>query len=552
MHWNMHQQAQPIQYVQYQPFFGAPLFQPQVYQPFPPMQPAYPQYQVNIPQNFPTIIVVPPAPPTRNIQQTKHKPKEVDPIEVREFYYSNNRSLRKTRERFGIGYGRITNIINMHDTSRSHMITTTEEDDFIVSCASKGFLTSKDIVRMVLDTFGHKISQDTVTRRLKKAGYSFLKPRVIQQLSDDQKIVRFNFAINMLENYDYMFPQLIFSDESRFCDSPDSHLSWRKKNDFREEVTIAKSKKQISVMVWGAIGLGFKSKLYFHSGAVRSQEYKKCLEETNIFEDADAKFGQGNYAFQQDGATCHTTEDVINYILRKARMLHGWPPNSPDLSPIEMVWAHMKYRQSFLPEAGSKSQLKEQIQRLWDEIPIETINRLVLSFKYRLEMVRDVGGKSISHLLTAKKHDVPIDYGQEGQKLERNIVSLMYQLSRENRRKWKKIASLIADQHELVVSPLIIRHKVLEIDHKIKDYELYHECYEREPSDFIQFVNPENLEYDFVRNASDDEEAANNQMRTHVRIQISRADAINELSVDPEYLPDNQDSDWELSTDNEE
>ena len=87
-------------------------------------------------------------------------------------------------------------------------------------------------------------------------------------------------------------------------------------------------------MVWGAIGLNFKSKLYLHSSAVRSQECKKCLEEKEIFEDGDAKFGRGNYVFQQDGATFHTTEDVIDFILDKARMLYGWPPNSPDLSPI--------------------------------------------------------------------------------------------------------------------------------------------------------------------------------------------------------------------------
>ena len=46
---------------------------------------------------------------------------------------------------------------------------------------------------MIFDTFGHKISHNTVTRRFKKAGYSFLKPRIIQQLNNDQKIVQFNF-----------------------------------------------------------------------------------------------------------------------------------------------------------------------------------------------------------------------------------------------------------------------------------------------------------------------------------------------------------------------
>ena len=45
---------------------------------------------------------------------------------------------------------------------------------------------------------------------------------------------------------------------------------------------------------------------------------------------------------QQDGATPHTTEKSFEFIEDKAKILYGWPPNSHDLSPIEMVWSIMK------------------------------------------------------------------------------------------------------------------------------------------------------------------------------------------------------------------
>ena len=66
-----------------------------------------------------------------------------------------------------------------------------------------------------------------------------------------------------------------------------------------------------------------------------------------------------------------------------------------------------------MPQPKNKEELISQIQQLWDEIPQESINKLILSFKYRLEMCRDVGGKTISHFLSAKKHAIPPEYKED-------------------------------------------------------------------------------------------------------------------------------------------
>ena len=141
----------------------------------------------------------------------------------------------------------------------------------------------------------------------------------------------------MLDTSEQIFPYIIFTDESRFCNSPDNYMCWRKKNDFTESATVQKAKKSLSLMVWGGIGYNFKSQLYFHNGAVRGQEYRECLKETNFFNQADEQFGKGGYIFQQDGATCHTREDIIQFINQQSRMLHGWPPNrgNTNLSPLK-------------------------------------------------------------------------------------------------------------------------------------------------------------------------------------------------------------------------
>ena len=545
---------QPAIFVEYRPFFGRPVQQQQIYNPFPPLQPAFPNYQY-FQTNPQQIIILPQNKPNEKTKVPKHI-KEIDKNQVKQFYFSNNKSLRKTREKFGIGYDRIKNIVNDIDTTRHYQITTPEEDHFIMTSAMKGFLTSSEIVKMVFATFGHKISHDTVTRRLHKYGFSFLKPRVVQHLTDDQKKVRYNFCLRMLDTSEQIFPYIIFTDESRFCNSPDNYMCWRKKNDFTESATVQKAKKSLSLMVWGGIGYNFKSQLYFHNGPVRGQEYRECLKETNFFNQADEQFGKGGYIFQQDGATCHTREDIIQFINQQSRMLHGWPPNSPDLSPIEMVWAYMKKKQCSLPQPKNKEELISQIQQLWDEIPQESINKLILSFKYRLEMCRDVGGKTISHFLSAKKHAIPPEYKEDNPPLieDENYIRI-YELSRTYKRKWKKISQMFFDEKNITISPLLIRHKVLEMEHKIKDYELYHDYYEKCPKDIEPIVNEENLEYDFRNHPidEDDSDVTAHQNHEHrIRINIPRESGEHESFLVPEYLEENDDSDWSLSTDGED
>ncbi len=70
-------------------------------------------------------------------------------------------------------------------------------------------------------------------------------------------------------------------------------------------------------MIWAAIGINYKSNLYFIDGSLNEQTYIKMLEEDNIFQQLKEK--QTEFIFQQDGATCHTTPGALNYLNKNAR-----------------------------------------------------------------------------------------------------------------------------------------------------------------------------------------------------------------------------------------
>jgi hypothetical protein len=70
-----------------------------------------------------------------------------------------------------------------------------------------------------------------------------------------------------------------------------------------------------------------------------------------------------------------------------------WPGNSPDLNPIENVWAHMKNK---LKEKAITSvpTLEKEILNLWvKETPTEYLKRLTDSMPERLRLVLEHKGE---------------------------------------------------------------------------------------------------------------------------------------------------------------
>jgi hypothetical protein len=70
-----------------------------------------------------------------------------------------------------------------------------------------------------------------------------------------------------------------------------------------------------------------------------------------------------------------------------------WPPFSPDLNLIEMVWNWMKnYLQANFPENMTLSELRIALREAWDAIPADFLHDLLKSMPERCRAVIEAGG----------------------------------------------------------------------------------------------------------------------------------------------------------------
>ena len=88
----------------------------------------------------------------------------------------------------------------------------------------------------------------------------------------------------------------------------------------------------------------------------------------------------------QDNAPCHKTNLIRNWMLENAVNAIPWPSCSPDLNPIEQVWAWMK-RQIQGRHFASKDDLWHALHSLWLQMSPDFIQRFVDSMPRRLKAV---------------------------------------------------------------------------------------------------------------------------------------------------------------------
>ena len=125
-----------------------------------------------------------------------------------------------------------------------------------------------------------------------------------------------------------------------------------------------------------------------------SKGYVELLKNNNIIEDIKSKFDENKIHFQQDGAPCHTASNTMKWLKNEINVIDDWPPNSPDLSPIENLWSILKLKVNDR-KIDDWNQIKEEYQKIDQNI----INNLIKSMINRFRLCIENEGHSIARFI---------------------------------------------------------------------------------------------------------------------------------------------------------
>ena len=167
--------------------------------------------------------------------------------------------------------------------------------------------------------------------------------------------------------------------------------------EFDDTCLFSRVQRRAGWMFWGCFSGTKKGPCLFWEKAWKSINSERYCEHTLSL--VERYMAVHPYLlFMQDNAKAHSSKYTKSWLQEHQIQTIIWPPNSPDLNPIEMVWNKMKqwiqekYGIEFdtIESLGKKMpypRLREIVQEAWNQITEEDLNGLVKSMKDRCQAV---------------------------------------------------------------------------------------------------------------------------------------------------------------------
>ena len=253
---------------------------------------------------------------------------------------------------------------------------------------------------------GFQVSRKTYYRILKRHGITNWLAKKRPLLEEDHAKARLTWAKG---HKDWSFDEwkhIFWSDES----TVERTWNYRKQWAFgkpsqrwdRDKIQPKNKGKDVSIMIWAMIwGVG-KSEIVraiydedSKGGGVTANTYIQLLEENLL------AYYEPGYIFMQDNAPSHKAQKTKDWFAYHGIEVTEWPPNSPDLNPIEHCWNWIKdwIDQNrpdlhLLPRNNTTTldALFQAIEEAWDAMPDSYIESLIRSMDTRVNAVIEAEG----------------------------------------------------------------------------------------------------------------------------------------------------------------
>jgi len=258
-------------------------------------------------------------------------------------------------------------------------------------------LSTRDLVGELSKIFpGENIpSKTTVNKILQDSGFEMIKLLKKTLIFPRNQLKRLEFCEEYLNYGPAFWDTVIWSDETTVRQRPQGKDLFVRVHSSNLS-TFAEVNPQIhsggfSVMFWGCfskLGLG---PLVALEGTMNSQNYVELLRDYVV---PELNAAGRHMVFMQDNAPCHKARNVMDYFAENNIETLNWPPQSPDMNPIENLWAIIKAkRQKKYGVPNTKQDLIDQIFDIWSNIDPKIVENLANSANFRISEVLKLKGK---------------------------------------------------------------------------------------------------------------------------------------------------------------
>jgi len=186
--------------------------------------------------------------------------------------------------------------------------------------------------------------------------------------------------------------KILWSDESPFTLRFNGRRRvWRRLNERYEEKALKGSfKHDLKINVWGCFCAQGVGKLSLIEGIMDTKVYTLILD-NELRDSVKSLFKRKSFIFQQDNDPKHKAKKTIEYLADNGIKVLPWPPQSPDLNPIENLWSILD-KKCRRREPKNARELFEDLQEAWNALEVELLQKLVDSMPRRLQAVIDAKG----------------------------------------------------------------------------------------------------------------------------------------------------------------
>jgi hypothetical protein len=266
----------------------------------------------------------------------------------------------------------------------------------LVHCILSGRVDTAPEVNRLLQL---NVSDQTVRNALRLAGLRARTKAKKPLLHKRHLRARLDFAYTHRNKTLADWERVIWSDETKInlMGSDGRRYCWKTPGEGLSRRTIQTTLKHGggSTMIWGCMTMKGVGRMCVIEGIMNAEKYVRILDQNLLASARDLSMVRGGFTFQQDGDPKHTSAKARNWLQDHSIDVMKWPPQSPDLNPIEHLWEHLKRKLNAYPDPPSSTkELERRIEVEWNAIDPEECRKLVASMPDRIEAVIKAKGGS--------------------------------------------------------------------------------------------------------------------------------------------------------------